>query len=216
MKLVYFNGRGLAETSRILLELSGSQYEDFRYPFEIIDWATHDIVREEFLEDKAEGKLKLSMDKLPFLEIAEDVVICQSKAIERYLANTFKFMGSTGLERAFIDSICECVRDFKTEYQTIRKSKDKEKAMETWFVETLPKNLEKLDVLLTGEVGCSVGNTLSLADITIYSFLTDFFDNKEGAKNAYSSSEKIKQIIENVANNEKIIAWKQSRPETPF
>ena len=37
MKLTYFNGRGLAETSRVLLAISGQPYEDFRYPLNVID-----------------------------------------------------------------------------------------------------------------------------------------------------------------------------------
>ena len=35
MKLVYFNGRGLAEISRILLAIGEEDYEDFRYPLKI-------------------------------------------------------------------------------------------------------------------------------------------------------------------------------------
>ena len=31
MKLCYFNGRGLAETARIILAIKGEEYEDFRY-----------------------------------------------------------------------------------------------------------------------------------------------------------------------------------------
>ena len=43
MKLVYFNVRGLAETSRILLALGGEEYEDFRYPLEVIDMSKHEM-----------------------------------------------------------------------------------------------------------------------------------------------------------------------------
>ena len=57
MKLVYFNGRGLAETSRLLLAVTGIKYEDFRYPLKVLDWSTHDMVRAEFLEDKENNKL---------------------------------------------------------------------------------------------------------------------------------------------------------------
>ena len=37
MKLTYFNGKGIAETSRILLAASGYEYEDHRYPLKIND-----------------------------------------------------------------------------------------------------------------------------------------------------------------------------------
>jgi hypothetical protein len=36
-KLAYFNGKGLAEMSRLLLSATGTPFEDFRYPFQIID-----------------------------------------------------------------------------------------------------------------------------------------------------------------------------------
>ena len=39
MKLTYFNGRGLAETSRVLLAIGGEKYEDFRYPITVLDCA---------------------------------------------------------------------------------------------------------------------------------------------------------------------------------
>jgi len=45
LKLCYFNGRGLAETSRMILAVAGAEYEDFRYPLEVIDWATFNMVR---------------------------------------------------------------------------------------------------------------------------------------------------------------------------
>ena len=51
LKLMYFDGRGLAETSRILFAIGGEDYEDKRYPLEIIDWATHDMKKEEFEQD---------------------------------------------------------------------------------------------------------------------------------------------------------------------
>ena len=37
MKLVYFNGRGLAEISRMVLAIGGEEYKDVRYPIKIID-----------------------------------------------------------------------------------------------------------------------------------------------------------------------------------
>jgi len=36
-KLMYFNGRGLAELSRYIFEVAGQPYDDFRYEFN--QWA---------------------------------------------------------------------------------------------------------------------------------------------------------------------------------
>jgi glutathione S-transferase len=220
IKLVYFNGRGLAEISRMLLALENVEYEDFRYPLEIIDWATYNMVKEEFEEDKKNGKLKYSMNKLPFLEISpvddEKFIIPQSKTIERYLARKYNFMGNNDVEEAMIESICEYIRDFKTAYQPIRKSDNKEEEMQKWFSETLPEKLKNLEVLFSGEDGHAIGKKISLADVTIYSFLTDFFDDKDGSKKAYENCPKIQKIVSNLSENEKMKAWVESRPKTGF
>jgi hypothetical protein len=52
LTLVYFNARGLAETSRILLALAQVDYVDKRYPIEIVDPVKHIYVRDEFEADK--------------------------------------------------------------------------------------------------------------------------------------------------------------------
>lgn len=231
MKLNYFNGRGLAETSRLILAVAGKKYEDFRYPLEIIDWKTYNMVRKEFDEDKASGKLWRSMGKLPFLEV-DGQVISQSKSIERYLARRFKLMGDTNEEGALIDSYCEYIRDFKTAYQTVRKAENKEEAMEKWFGETLPEKLSSFEKILyentdfqntssqiksvLEETRFSVGDKLSLADIVIYSFLVDFFDNKEGVNKSFEQCKTLRNIVNTVSNNPNIKNWVKNRAETAF
>ena len=123
MKLVYFNARGLAETSRLLLAVNNVDYEDFRYPLKVNNWATHDMEREEFLNDKKNNKLLGSLNKLPFLEI-DGQVIPQSKSVERFIANKYNMFGDNDFDAARIDGICEYVRDFKDAYQSVRKLKD--------------------------------------------------------------------------------------------
>ena len=39
MKLVYFNLRGVVEVARYMLHMGGAEYEDFRYPFDLSNWA---------------------------------------------------------------------------------------------------------------------------------------------------------------------------------
>ena len=230
MKLTYFNGRGLAETSRILLAISGEEYEDFRYPLEIIDWATHNMKKEEFEQDKKDGKLLCSLNKLPSLEVDDvvygseeeqlvktTVVIPQSKAIERFLANRFNLMGENSIQAASIDCICECVRDFKDLYQKVRAlpEEEKEEGMKTWFTVTLVEKLGLLENIL-GEGGFSVGGKLSLSDVVLFSFITQFFDNSEASYNATLVTPKLRLIVDNVAGHEKVIEWLKKRPKTEF
>ena len=216
MKLCYFNGRGLAETSRLLFAIQGEEYEDFRYPLEVIDFSKHEMNKEEFDTDKADGKLVHSLNKLPYLEV-DGVIIPQSKTIERFLARRFNMMGDTDVQGAQIDSICECVRDFKDLYQKVRAlpEDEKEKGMVEWFTVTLVEKLTLLENLL-GENGFAVGNTLSLADVVLYSFITQFFDNKEASYNATLATPRLKAIVDSVGANEKVVDWLEKRPKTVF
>ena len=216
MKLVYFNVRGLAETSRILLALGGEEYEDFRYPLEVIDMSKHEMKKEEFDTDKAAGKLSLSLNKVPALEV-DGVTIPQSKAIERFLARRFNMMGENELDAARIDSICECVRDFKDMYQKVRFLPEAERSegMNQWFTVTLVERLGLLENLL-GEEGFSVGDKLSLSDVVLFCFITQFFDNKEAAYNATLATPRLRKIVDSVSQNEKVVTWLKERPVTDF
>ena len=216
MKLVYFNGRGLAETSRLILAWNSVDYEDFRYPLVVNDWKTHDMTKEEFDADKADGKLVRSLHKVPYLEV-DGHVICQSKTIERYLARRYQMMGDNEIEAAQIDSICEVVRDIKDMYQKVRRlpETEKEAGMTQWFVETMPHKFEDLEHIL-GTEGRSVGTRTSLADIVLFSLVTQFFDDKIRAMESIDHTPNLEKIVQVVNDNENIKAWLDSRPITAF
>lgn len=216
MKLTYFNVRGLAETSRILLAIGKEEYEDFRYPLDIIDMSTHEMTKDEFDSDKSNGKLVKSLNKVPFLEV-DGVTIPQSKTIERFLARRFNMMGVNDVENAQIDAICESVRDFKEMYQKVRgKGEDLVSGMKEWFTVTLVERLSLLENQLVGEDGFCVGNTMSLADVVLFTFVTEFFDNKEASYNATLVTPKIRSVIDRVAKEESVLGWLESRPKTSF
>ena len=215
MKLCYFDARGMAETIRLLFAVSETEYTDYRYPLKVIDWKTFKFERDEFDLAKKNGKLIKSLDKVPYLEVGDNV-ICQSKSIERYLSTKFGLFGNTPEEAAHIDSICEWVRDIKQEYQTVRKTPENEKevAMNKWFDITLPSKLILLDNIV--EDTYAVGKKLSLADIVLFSFLTDFFDNKSGCKSALSKTTNINSVVNMVRELPQIIKWLNTRPITGF
>ena len=236
MKLTYFNVRGLAETTRMILAVNNQngdreEYEDFRYPLEIVDMSKHQMNKPEFDADKENNLLLQSLNKVPFLTV-DDVVIPQSKSIERFLARRFGLMGTTELENARIDSICECVVDFKNMYQKVRVAENKDKAMNEWFTVTLIEKLSLLENLLgieqcnsnsdhtTHNSTCcceySVGSRLSLSDIVLYSFITNFFDNKEASMNATLATPKLRNIVTKVGELPEIQKWLEERPQTDF
>ena len=115
-----------------------------------------------------------------------------------------------------IDSLCESIRDFKDAYQLVKKADNKEEAMIEWFNVTLKEKMEMLENLLGESSGFSVGNKMSLADIVIYSFIKEFFDNKEGALNACKNCIKLQDILTNISNNSNLKKWLDNRPKTFF
>jgi glutathione S-transferase len=219
MKLTYFNVRGLAETTRMLFAVNNQtgdreEYEDFRYPLEVIDMKTHQMTKDEFDSDKSDGKLVKSLNKVPFLEV-DGHVIPQSKSIERFLARRFGLMGNDEYESVHIDSICECVRDFKDMYQKVRVAEDVDTAMNEWFTVTLIERLTLLENLLNDN-NFSVGDKLSLSDIVLYSFITNFFDNKEASMNATLAAPRLRKIVQVVGELPEIKEWLEKRPKTNF
>lgn len=95
-KLIYFDLRALAETSRMLFKAAGQPFEDFRYPFTVKDG---EFIRPEWVAAKS----SYIYEKIPVLEIdGGKQVIPQSKAIERFLARRFNMLGDNDVEAALI------------------------------------------------------------------------------------------------------------------
>jgi len=222
-KLYYFDIRGLAEVARFMFAVSKTPYEDFRYSFSFGtpgDFST--ISRPEFDAAKAAGELDASMGKVPMLEV-DGTKIGQSKAIERFLARELGFAGSTSIEFAQIDQICETAVDIKQAYQKVRNIQDateKEAAMTKWFSEDLPASLSLAEKSLPAGPGpFLVGSKVSWADLTWYNFIAapkGFFDNAEGAKAAYEACPRIKAAMEAVAEIPELQEWIQKRPDSMF
>ena len=119
MKLSYFDARGVAETTRYMLAVTKTPYEDFRYGFTFGtpgDFST--VQRPEFDAAKAAGKLDANLGRLPLLEI-DGQVFGQSKTIERFVAKRVGMMGANAVEEAQIDCVCEHLRDCKDKYMRV-------------------------------------------------------------------------------------------------
>jgi len=215
MKLVYFNVKGLGETSRILLTLAGAEFEDYRYPLQVVDLASYKFIKTEFDRDKANGKLVKSQGKVPYLEV-DGQVISQSKAIERYISRRFNLLGDDEISAARIDSIGEGIRDIKDLYFKEKRNPDGD--LEKWFSEVLPDKLNSLENLLDDETlftsDHAVGGKLSYADVLLYSFLREFFDNKEAAGRAEEETTRIKKIVRSLSENNVLKRYLANRPET--
>jgi len=91
--LYYFNSRGRAETSRIIMALAGIPYTDTR--IEMQTW-----------KDEQKHKASMPYGQLPVLEV-DGVKVAESSGIERFVARIGNLFGSNPLEGAMIDMITD-------------------------------------------------------------------------------------------------------------
>jgi glutathione S-transferase len=215
LKLVYFDTKGIAETSRLILKISGVKFEDIRYA---IDFDKQNK-SSDFERDKKLGLFDKSLGKLPFLEIINNgavEILSQPSSIERYLAKKYDLMGKTLLEEAKIDSVCEYIENIRehyrgiTHYQKLKTDTDKH----NYFTEHVKQELENLVRILESEnMPYAIGNKLSLADICIYTLITvDFNDHKDIIYSIAGRIKKIRNIVVRVSNIPEVREWTKMYP----
>merc|ERR1712226_1670079 len=121
IKLTYFNGRGRAEISRLILAYAGVQFEDDRITGEQL----------------AEIKSSLAYGQLPKLEY-KGTTLYQSVTIARFLAKEFGIGGNSNLEKAQADEVADAITDIQNAlYGAFFASEDvKEEKMKKVFSET--------------------------------------------------------------------------------
>lgn len=185
LRLKYFDARGAAELSRIMLRVHHIPFEDVRYPVKPV--GNGEYSTEQFQEEKKVGSFSANMGRLPILEINE-ISIGQSQAIERYIASICDLMGSTKEESAIIDCIVNNVQNIKDEWAHISKiggfapNAHKNGLRQKWVCEgEFSSWLQKLENSLPVSLGqnnsqsFSVGHKLSFADFSIWHLLRDYF-----------------------------------------
>jgi glutathione S-transferase len=156
----------------------------------------------------------MGMDKVPILitDCAEQIP--QSKAIERYVARIVGMMGTNDVEAAQIDAVVEHVRDIKLEYQPAASI-----SLEKWYGEKLPELSQKLEAALPAcvaseKIECPTHESLNYAHVAIYRLYYEFFNDKEGAKDAIEKCPRIQSICASVASHPAVKKWEAERPDT--
>eukprot|EP01097_Dermamoeba_algensis_P002302 TRINITY_DN1917_c0_g1_i1.p1 TRINITY_DN1917_c0_g1~~TRINITY_DN1917_c0_g1_i1.p1 ORF type:complete len:219 (-),score=67.08 TRINITY_DN1917_c0_g1_i1:70-726(-) len=210
-KVVYFNGRGLGEVSRCLFALADVAYEDYRYPL------SEKYERPEWDADKS----KYPFEKLPVLEV-DGVVIPQSKAMERFLARRFGFLGANDIEAALIDGVTEELSDARSKFMDARKGNTEEEKKEN-FANFINKELPPFYINLERWAAKNssphfVGSKISLADLVFW------YQNSVIASQPQVTAEvfakflnnypHLKKIHDTVDQNDKIKSWIERRPKT--
>ncbi|XP_006812416.2 hematopoietic prostaglandin D synthase-like [Saccoglossus kowalevskii] len=200
-KLYYFNLRARAEPSRLILAAAGVDYEDVR------------IKRENWPAEKASGKFPLG--QMPCLEV-DGVMLAQSNAIARYLANEHGLAGKNNMEKARADMIVDTMGDLSPHLVKIIKEQDetkKDELKKEFTSKTLPAcntSLEKLLIQNNGGDGYFVGSELTWADLVFVNHV----QRPLPGPSSVDAFPKLKALYEKVIALPKISEWIEKRPKT--
>ena len=217
MKIVYFDCRGVIETSRCMLKIAGVPFEDHRMSMvqkEGGGWETP-----EFTAMKGTSALDANMNRAPVLHV-DGAVIGQSKTIDRFVAKRCNMMGVTDIEAAQIDCIAEHIRDIKDKHQKVKSlpAADKEAGLKKFFASDLGDLLVLLEKSLpaTRKPGYAVGSATSYADVSLWCFAVEHFDDSAAVTAAMEKCEGLKTIVATVAELPNLKAWLAVRPASAF
>jgi len=203
IKLTYFNLRARAEPARLLLAYAGVKYQDIRIP---APWDNP--------SPWAKMKPNTPYGQVPLLTW-DGEEIAQSMAITRFLAAEFNLKGRNNLESAQIDEIVDTIEDainvtIKTHFEEdAAKKAEKIKNLNETTVLPMLAAVEKRLIQRGGQF--LVGNTLSLADIHLYFFCSEYTQPA-----LLSSTPKVGDLVRRVGQMPNIQRWVRARPASKF
>jgi len=199
IKLTYFDLRARAEPARLVLAYAGVKYTDQRIP---APWDNP--------APWAAMKPTTPYGQTPLLNW-DGQVIAQSMAITRFLAAQFGLKGKNNLESAQVDEVVDTIEDvigvtIKTHFETdpVKKA-ETIAALNTSTVLPMLTNIEKRLVSRGGQF--LVGNALSLADIHLFFFCSEYTTAK-----LLATTPKIANLVKRVEHLPNIQKWLRARP----
>lgn len=198
-KLYYFNGRGAAETIRLLFSYGKIDFEDVR--IEQDQWPTL--------------KPSTPFGQLPCIE-QNGKKVNQSVAIERFVAKKAKLTGKDEFEDLEIDAVVDTITDLKTKLVPAffdQNPDSKKTKLEELQKETVPFYLGKFEKLAENNGGHLVANKLTWAD---FHFVGNYgvFEWADGNGMAkYPHLKKLKDVVEGLPG---VKEWIAKRPKTQW
>lgn len=194
--LGYWDIRGLAQPIRLLLEYTGTPYEEKAY-----------VCGEAPNYDKScwfnvKEKMSLDFPNLPYL-IDGEHRITQSNAIMRYLGRRHNMCGETEEERVRVDMIDHQSVDFRFAFIVLCYSPEHEKK-KAEFLKNLHTTLERFSKFL-GNRKWFAGDKITFADFLMYEILDqhrlfeptclDSFKNLKDFLDRFEKLDKIAQFM---------------------
>ncbi|XP_040854578.1 glutathione S-transferase Mu 1-like isoform X3 [Ochotona curzoniae] len=176
MTLGYWDIRGLAHTARLLLEYTGTSYEEKRYSM----GDAPDFDRSQWLSEKF--KLGLDIPNLPYL-IDGTHKLTQSNAIVRYLGRKHNLCGETEEEKIRVDILVNQAMDTRWQLGTICFNPDfvivsagadscllLQEKLKPDYLKDLPEKLTLYSQFL-GKRPWFAGDKITIADFHVYDVL---------------------------------------------
>jgi len=198
IKLSYFDARGRAELSRLILAYAGVRYTDQR------------LTGEQFASVKA----KLPWGQLPTIKY-NGTMLTQSMAIARFLATEYGLTGRTSLEGAQADEIVDACTDIvNARAGAVFEPDEGKKAekMQAYLSQTLPTGMDRMEKLLVERGGqFMVGNRLTWADLAIFCLIDP---EKKNNTELMVTRPCLDNLLGRVAEVPNIANWLNSRPDT--
>ncbi|XP_060071043.1 glutathione S-transferase 1-like [Ylistrum balloti] len=201
-KVTYFNGRGRAESTRIVLTEAGVPFEDIR-----INKEKWDAMKE-----------STPTHTLPILETDEGIVLSQSSAILRYLGRRFGMYNGDVMEEYRIDLVMNIIDDLvdkilipalfeKDPLIKAEKMKKVEGEDLTGYLKLLSRELQ------AGGHGFFVGTELTIADVKVFTVLENMTSD---FPETMAKWDDLREFKERIASRPKIAEWIKKRPNTWF
>nr|XP_045221681.1 glutathione S-transferase Mu 2 isoform X3 [Macaca fascicularis] len=198
MTLGYWNIRGLAHSIRLLLEYTGSSYEEKKYTM----GDAPDYDRSQWLNEKF--KLGLDFPNLPYL-IDGTHKITQSNAIMCYIARKHNLCGETEKEKIREDILENQLMDNRMQLARLCYDPDFEK-LKPEYLEGLPEML-KLYSQFLGKQPWFLGDKITFVDFIAYDVLER---NQVFEPSCLDAFPNLKDFISRFEGLEKISAYMKS------
>lgn len=160
--LCYWDIRGLAQPIRLLLNYTGTKFEDKQ----LSCGPAPDFDKTCWFDNKF--SFGLDFPNLPYY-IDGDVKVTQSNAILRHIARQHNMCGTTVLERARVDMMADQVMDFRNGWVRLCYNPDFDNKKGEYLA-SLTKTLESFSNFL-GTNTWTAGETLTFPDFHLYELL---------------------------------------------
>ncbi|XP_031701105.1 glutathione S-transferase Mu 3-like [Anarrhichthys ocellatus] len=197
MKLSYWDIRGLAQPARLLLEYTGSKYENKLY----VCGEAPGYDKKSWLDVK--DKLGMEFPNLPYLEDGDRKIV-QSNAIMRYIARKHKLCGKGEDAKVRVDMMENQAMDFRNGF--VRLCYSDFDTLKPDYLKTLPGVLKQFSDFL-GENKWFAGEEITFVDFILYELLDQ---HRMCFPECLDDFKNLKALVDNFEALEKIAAYMKS------